>query len=142
MEYISICYVNLLYDNILTNYTTFQSAGVQFPQRPPTVSSNPPTSLENRNRSNGVELASSKHEEVAWQASQVVQESRYSFMFQLLVFLCVLEVIKLSSAGAIGCNSRFFQFAIGTICFCHVYILFSDANLSALIMENLMERKR
>ncbi|RVX21117.1 TOM1-like protein 5 [Vitis vinifera] len=52
------------------------SAGVQFPQRPCAISSDPPTSQENRNSSPGVELVSSKHEEVVQQASQVVPESR------------------------------------------------------------------
>ncbi|XP_034690832.1 TOM1-like protein 5 isoform X1 [Vitis riparia] len=56
-------------------YYDLVSAGVQFPQRPCAISSDPPTSQENRNSSPGVELVSSKHEEVVQQASQVVPES-------------------------------------------------------------------
>lgn len=58
----------------------YQSAGVQFPQRPPAVPSNHPTPQPNQNNLPNGELASSKHEEFAREVEpQSVPESRYLF---------------------------------------------------------------
>ena len=57
-----------------------QSAGVQFPQRPPAVSSDHPTPQPNNNNLPNGELASSRHEGFARQAEpQDVPESRYLY---------------------------------------------------------------
>lgn len=57
-------------------YYDLVSAGVQFPQRPPTVPTNPPSSNANQNKSTNGEHASSGHERNAPQAEhQAVPES-------------------------------------------------------------------
>lgn len=56
----------------------FQSAGVQFPQRPHAAQSSHPTSQANNNELPNGELASSGHEQVArLEEPQIIPESRY-----------------------------------------------------------------
>lgn len=55
----------------------FQSAGVQFPQRPHAVQSSHPPSEADKNELPKGELASSRHEEFAQAEPQIVPESRY-----------------------------------------------------------------
>ena len=68
-------------------FYVFQSAGVQFQQRPHSVQSSPPTSQPNKNDSPNGELASSRHEGVAQQAEpEIVPESRCVLLDYLFFF--------------------------------------------------------
>lgn len=74
--YLYILDVMLFYGHLF--FYVFQSAGVQFPQRPHAVQSSHPTAEANKNDSLNGELASTRHEEFAQQAEpQIVPESRY-----------------------------------------------------------------
>lgn len=59
----------------------FQSSGVQFPQRPPTLLSNHTTSATDKNGLPGGELGPSKRD---GDEKQIVPESRYDAQFSLL----------------------------------------------------------